>query len=230
MGWRGQPYSTVLVPRTSYNTTFPATENPISQGGGIWTQGLADGLDWQDVQSTGGSPGICWGTGSSGTGLFNDCIATQQGVYTTNKHYSQITVSLTGGYTPPSTHETEALVGFTISAHSAKGYEMDFGFGTGLQPVRWNGAAGDFITSVFTTLSGATFGVGDGDVVKAVYDSTSGSPVITLFLNSVQQWVITDTTAGKIVTGSPGLGFFARPGTGLDMSKYCVKGFACGNA
>ena len=33
------------------HTHFPATENPISEGG-IWLNGETDGLDWLDVQTT----------------------------------------------------------------------------------------------------------------------------------------------------------------------------------
>ena len=32
----------------SYRTSFPATENPISEGG-IWLNGRTDGIDWADV-------------------------------------------------------------------------------------------------------------------------------------------------------------------------------------
>ena len=126
-------------------------------------------------------------------------------------NFSTFTVNKVAGYTPPDSHEIELLGLFTITANSAKGYEMDFPFGGALQPVRWNGAIGDFITTVFTTLSGSPFNIADGDVVKSIYDSTSGSPVITLFLNGVQQIQLTDTTAGKITTGSPGMGFFIIP-------------------
>jgi hypothetical protein len=118
----------------------------------------------------------------------------------------------------------------TISANVMKGYEMNFQFGLAVQPVRSNGAIGDFSTTVFTDVSGAAFGVNDGDVVKIIFDSTSGSPVITMFLNGVQSYVITDTTAGKITTGSPGMSFFVRPGAGADPTKYCNKGYDCGNA
>jgi hypothetical protein len=34
----------------SYSTTFPLTENPISEGGS-WTNGGATGLDWANVQT-----------------------------------------------------------------------------------------------------------------------------------------------------------------------------------
>ena len=218
----------VLVAASVFPTTWPATENPVSQGS-IWTQGLDVGLDWQNTQSTGGSPGIGWGTGSSPVSD-NDNISIVKGLYSTTKHYAQITINKVGGYTPPSTHETEVLVGFDITAHSAKGYEMDFAWGANLQPVRWNGALNDFITTVFTTVSGAPFLPNDGDVIKVIFDSTSGSPVITVFQNGAQQVQYTDTTAGKITSGAPGMGFFAAPGAGLDLTKYCNKGFDAGNA
>jgi hypothetical protein len=38
---------------TSYSTTFPATENPISEGG-IWLNGATDGLDWTDMKTASG--------------------------------------------------------------------------------------------------------------------------------------------------------------------------------
>ena len=211
-----------------FPTTWPLTENPISLGG-VFTLGGTNGLDWQNVRSNGGSPGIAYGVGASAG--FDDCLATVQGQgFSTTKHYSEIRIVKVGGYTPPSTHEVETLTGFTITANSAKGYEMDFGFNTSVQPVRWNGALGDFDTTVFTLLSGTPFVAADGDIIRTVFDSTSGSPVLTVFLGGVQQVQYTDTTAGKILTGFPGIGFFAAAGTGLDMTKYCNNRFDCGNA
>lgn len=206
-------------------TTWPLTQNPIN---GSWTQGGTVGLDWQNTRSTGGAPGIAYGVGTSAG--FDDCLSSVQGLFSTTKHYSQATIHLIGGYTPPSSHEVGIWVGMTIAPHVMRGYEMNFQFGQSVQPVRSNGALGDFDTAVFTTVSGAAFGVVHGDIVKSVYDSTSGSPIITLYKNAVQQWQITDTTAGKITTGSPGMSFFIRPGAGADPTKYCNRGFDAGNA
>lgn len=231
---RGVQYTTLSSGGPLFPTTWPNTENPVSQGA-IWTLGKTNGIAWNDPQTTGGNPGQAWGTLASPTDD-TDNIATLQGRFSASKHYSQITGRLVNGYLPPSSHEIEILVGFTITANNATGYELDFGLGTGgnplnFVPVRWNGPLNNFDTTVFTTLSGSlAFGIGDGDVCKAIFDSTSGSPVITMFLNGVQQCVITDTTAGKIVSGSPGMGFFARPGTGLNLNSYCNKGFDAGNA
>lgn len=235
IGYQPQQRTAYPLPfvASPFPTTWPGTSNPISLAGAVFTIGGNDGLDWQNPQTTGGAPGIAWGTGSSPTDD-TDNIATVQGVFSTTKHFSQITVNKVAGYEAPTTnsfsHEIEVLIGFTIAAHNAKGYEMDMGFEQSVLPVRWNGALNDFTTTVFTTLSGGTFTPVDGDIIKCIFDSTSGSPVITFVLNGSQVWQITDTTAGKITTGSPGMGFFARPGTGLDLSKYCNKGYNAGNA
>jgi hypothetical protein len=231
-GYQPQPRAITrpLPPVVStFPTTWPNTENPISQGS-IWTQGGTVGLSWQNTQSTGGNPGIAWGTGSSPVSATDNISTLQNSGFSTTKHFSQITVNKPGGYTPPSSQEVELLGLFTITANNAAGYELTFGYGANAQAVRWNGALDAFDVTVCTTVSGATFIAADGDDIKVIWDSTSGSPIITIFQNSVQQWQVTDTTAGKITTGSPGMGFFARPGAGLDLSKYCNRRFNAGNA
>jgi len=221
---------------TDYVTLFPAAESPLREGQ-IWTNGLADGLLWQD-NITDGS-GLAFGTGTSSG--FTDGISTIQNKFVGTKHYGFWRYHLQAGYTPTDSDEVELLLGFTISANNAKGYEMDFGFGTSLIPVRWNGGSGDFTTSVFTTTSGAAFSVADGDIVLGRFDSTSGNAVISLWLNpsgatpaaqmlNTPSVVYTDSTAGKILTGNPGFGTFVRPQAGFDMKKLCINKFGAGNA
>lgn len=217
----------------SFSTTFPDTENPLSSGG-IWTHGGTTGLEWQNIRATGGSPGTCYGVGPASAEGVEDCIAAIQGRFNTQRHFAQFTVKRDVGYTPPSSHEIELHVGCTIGANSIATYEMLFPFDGAFLSVRWNGAYGSF-TYLFTgldTVSGDPANLSsldDGDVVRAEYDSTSGSPVITLKRNSVTALVLTDTAVGKITSGSPGLAFFARTGTGLDMTKYGVKAFSAGS-
>lgn len=203
-----------------------SAQNPIN---GIWTQGGRDGLVWQNTRSNGGNPGIAYGVGPSAG--YDDCISSVQGQgLSLTKHFTEIRIVKIGGYTPPSTHEVGLWGGLTIGPNSLAGYEFNFQFDANVQPVRSNGPIGNFNTDVFTTLSGAAFAVAHGDIVRSIYDSTSGSPILTLFLNGVQQIQWTDTTAGKILTGYPGMSFFARDGAGLDMTKYCNNRFDCGNA
>src|SRR5215467_16221110 len=63
-----------LVSAAGYTTSFPLTENPISEGG-LWTNGKTAGLDWSDVRTT---PGLAFGTETGATD-FNDSIATLAG-------------------------------------------------------------------------------------------------------------------------------------------------------
>ena len=220
-----------IVPLNSgaYSTSFPLTENPISEGG-KWTLGGDTGLDWQNIRTNGGSPGIAYGVGTTPINQFTDCIGCIKNLgLSTRKFYTRIQVRMAAAYNPAADHEIELLF-FDILPHVNKGYEISIQWQGAAQPIRQNGAISDYDTTVFTTLSGGTFGVADGDWLGGVFDSTSGSPVITLDVNGVPQWIITDTTAGKILDLYPGMGFFAHPDASIDMTKYCANGFAAGNA
>lgn len=218
-----------VAPSGDFTTSFPATEAHLSQGG-IWTIGDNSGLNaGTGPQTTGGAPGACFVHAGDGV----DYLGTLQSRFSPTQHYAQFTVKRTVGYIAPDTQECELLIGFTLASGVASGYELDFWFGGAvIQGVRWNnGATNDYDFGAVTELSGTWPGaLVDGDVVKAIYDSSSGSPVITVLVNGSTAVVLTDTTAGKILSGSPGLGFFARTGTGFDATGYCVKGFAAGNA
>lgn len=222
------------IPGT-YDTSFPAALNPFNDGS-IFTLGGTTGLDWNDPQS---SIGSCYASVFAGTD--DDCIANLPNRFTPTKHWAWMTYFAAGGYTPPSTQEVGLYVAQTIASHSAKGYELNFGFGNTIQPVRWNGAHSNFDTGVFTTVSGTGFSLGNGDTALALLDSTSGSPVISLWkniaaasilasLSTTPDFKITDTTAGKITTGGPGMGYFVRSGTGADRTKVCMTRWIAGSA
>lgn len=214
---------------SGYSTNFNLTENAISDGG-VWTVGDNSGLNpTTGPRSTGGSPGVAFAHAADGI----DYLGTIQGRFSGTKHFAQFTVKRSVGYAPPNTQEIELLVGFTLANGVASGYELDCWFGgSTIQPVRWNnGASSNYDFGAVRTVSGSWPGVlSDGDVVRAVFDSTSGSPVITIFVNSVLRIVFTDTSAGKILSGSPGMGFFVRQGSGVNLTAYAVKGFAAGSA
>jgi hypothetical protein len=180
------------VTRT-YTTMFPLTENPISEGGN-WINGQTDGLDWHDMSTT---PGLAIGHQSGSS-------------------YTDGTALLTGTWGPTQSadavvhavkpqddcyQEVELRLRSTLAAHSCTGYEISFKAtetsGAYLIIVRWNGAVGDF--SYLLNVSGAQYGVTEGDVVKA----TIAGNVITAYLNGVQMGSATDAT---YATGSPGMG------------------------
>ncbi len=195
----------------NYSTSFPATENPISQGG-RWTNGGTTGLDWQNARTLTGTPNRMFGTGTSTD--YNDNIAILSG-FPANQSV-QFTVYYAPSYTPPGSHEIELLLRFTITAHSASGYEVDFRFdGTGVQIMRWDGTL-----SNVNPLSGQT-GTGlaslaTGDILKATMVGTT----ITVYKNGSAIWSASD---GTYTSGNPGVGFYINPGG--TPENFCISQF-----
>ena len=178
----------------TYSTTFPRTENPISEGGN-WINGAAVGLDWSNVQTI---PGLAFDV--SGTG-YRDGTALLAGSWGPDQ-MAQATVRCKN----PSSgiyQEVELRLRSALSAHVATGYEINARCLRGdpasyLYIVRWNGRYGNFTT--LTGGTGAQYGVTDGDVLKA---SIIGD-VITVYVNGVELVTATDTV---YAAGSPGMGF-----------------------
>ncbi len=195
-----------------YTTNFSGTENPISEGG-VWVNGGTDGLDWQDVAK---DQGIAYGTGLSAG--YDDCIAHLTGFAA--DQYAEATLHVASGYTPPDSHEIELLLRFEITAHSARGYEINNGWnGAYSQIVRWNGALNDF---TYLTTNGPGFGaLVEGDVIRA---EAVGSK-ITVYKNGSEVMQATDSTWSD---GNPGMAFFIRPGSGAQPKSYCFSSFTAG--
>src|SRR5579859_5835133 len=189
----------------SYQTTFPATENPISQSGN-WVSGKAVGLDWQDVQTTGGTPGLALMAGTTLPSQFADATATLTGSW---KPVQIITMRVFVGGTAPTTgaHEVEIHSLHNISAHSITGYETNCSVNsnnTYMQTVRWNGPVGNF-----TALGNASGqGCVNGDIVTTVTSVGASSVTITVYKNGVQMFSNTDATAQRITSGTPGIGIY----------------------
>ena len=70
----------------------------------------------------------------------------------------------------------------------------------------------------------------DGAAVKAVLDSSHGEPEMVVYRNGVPVLRVKDTSPNSIGAGQPGIGFFARPGGGLDLSAYCLGRLMAGAA
>src|SRR5206468_12217578 len=127
------PGSEVLA--NSYTTSFPLTENPISEGGNWVTGQSAGGNLWGDVQST---PGMAFGV--SKPTPYGDPTAILTGTWGTTQ-----TVTIVANIpTPPSTccHEIEIRLFTTISPLNINGDELNISAATEdpyIQLVRWNG-------------------------------------------------------------------------------------------
>ena len=191
----------------SYNTTFPATEAPISQGG-IWIGGATVGLDWKDIDTT---PSFAYGTQNpTGTG-YNDSLAVMSGSWGPSQ-----TVQATASVVSSDSalyRELEVLVHFTITAHSASGYEINcstVSTNPYIQVVRWNGALGNF-TSLYGDSSHYCV---NGSVLKAAITSAG---VISVYLNGSLMTTVNDTT---FTGGAPGMGVYIASGAAGQNSDF----------
>jgi hypothetical protein len=205
--------STPFAPPTTYTTNYPLTENPVSEGG-KWIQGGTTGLDWTNTRSSGG---LAFAS-TINTG-FNDNVAYLNPALfaVPTNHTVVITVHRVAGYTPPDTHEIEIFLRALGSAHSWRGYEVDFAFANSglVQLVRWDGALNNFTVLSITVNNGAN--IADGDTLTA---SITGS-TITAKHNNNLLFTATDAT---YATGNAGHGFFVR--TGGTPSSFCISQFS----
>jgi hypothetical protein len=178
------------VPGVCCRTTFPADENPISEGG-AWTH---LGLDWAGVETVGGN---AFGT-QTGNGGYDDSYAHLSGFP------PDVTVSATiykaAGIPSGDIHEVELHLRWADAAHSARGYEcLLHHAGNYAQIVRWEGALGQF-TYIGEGTSPAPK---TGGVLKA----TIVGNAITMYLNDV---AIVRATDSMFPDGDPGMGFFRQ--------------------
>lgn len=208
-----------------FSTAFPATENPISQNG-IWDNGGAVGIDWQDIQTT---------TGKAFASNFfvdppryNDDLAHLKTSYRTfaANQFVQGTVFKAGGYAPTKAHEMELLLRFNISAHSAQGYEIVWGVQGYLAVVRWNGGVGSFL-ALYDGGLGSIPVPADGDVLRA---EIIGSNITikrngTLIVSSPTNFASDSTYAN----GQPGIGFWPEPAGDAVLANLGWKDFTAGN-
>ena len=205
-------------PVRSYRTSFPASEDPISEGG-IWLNGRKDGIDWADVISSNGEvygavtrmavaerrveqgnldPATAGEDAPEGD--YDDPTAVLAGPWGRNQHAKAEVFSRNP--TDQYFQEVEIRLRSTITPHRCTGYEVFFrclktqdGYA---EIVRWNGKIGDFTS--LAKLSGLQYGVEDGDVIEA---SIAGD-VIKGYINGVEMISATDDVFGQ---GGPGVGF-----------------------
>jgi len=199
----------------SYSTTFPLTENPISEGGS-WTNGGATGLGWANVQTT---PGLSFGTGpvNAGTYLYADPTAVLKGAWAQDQQV-QATVKVRGAFGRACCKEVELLIRMTIARASITGYELNCSVVSAepyLTLVRWNGPLNNFTYIV----RNATTSCFSGDVLKL----TAVGNTFTVYKNGVQVLQGTDATFQK---GSPGVGFYNSVDTnwrGFGLSNFSAS-------
>ena len=122
----------------TYTTTFPLTENPISEGG-KWLQ---NNTNRAKVLTTGGN---AFGTGTNNDGYaylagFGDCT-----IETTIFRDATLSDS------EPNSYEFEHLHRLTDTAGTTACYELDCSYGGGFNIVRWSGATSFAVLSGLVT-------------------------------------------------------------------------------
>lgn len=205
----------------SYRTHFALDEEPISDGG-KWLNGGRDGIDWVDVivrngvaygavtrmsaaerRVEQGNLDVAAGDGGDGgvpEGDYDDPTAVLAGSWGKNQHAKARVFSR--NQTEDLFQEVEIRLRSTILPHRCTGYEVFWRClkteNAYAEIVRWNGKIGDFTS--LRKLSGAQYGVQDGDLVEASIVGT----VIRGFVNGQEVISATDDVYD---TGSPGIGF-----------------------
>ena len=191
----------------TYTTTFPLTENPISERG-HWVGGsTAGGNLWGDVQTAGDRA-----FGGSQATTYGDPTAILTGTWGPNQTASAV-VSVPVAPTGPCCHEVEVRLRMTISPNSITGYEVFCSVMPGdpyIQIARWNGANGSYLI-----LKGGNAYCANGDVLAATVSGTNPATV-TAYKNGVQVVQGVDTGSGGFgpwSSGNPGIGFYSANDT-----------------
>lgn len=199
--------------RTTYTTSFPATENPISQSGN-WTNGGANGLT--DCRTT---PGLIFNT-MTGASVppYVDSTCLLTGIWG-QVQSSEATIVRTG--TPANYQEVELRLLTNFSGSNSTGYEVLFSvttFGPYVQIVKWLGTSTGSGNFVYVDNQNGTALV-TGNRIKATVDING---LITAYEDIGSGYVQvaqgTDTTWRH---GNPGIGLWnnsaGAPGTNADF-------------
>jgi hypothetical protein len=191
---------------TTYSTQFPATENPLSEGG-MWMGGRSVGLAWADFQSV---PGLAFGKQSGNSpGLYDDSVALLTGTWGPDQTVQAVVKTV--NQNDNIFEELEIRLRSTLAADSSTGYECLFSARSSakayVEVVRWNGPFGSW--TQLDGRDGSAYALRDGDTIKC---SVSGN-TITLYINGAQKLQVTDAT---FLVGSPGIGAYLQNATGVN--------------
>lgn len=196
----------------TYSTSFPRTENPISEGG-KWVGGQSAGGNlWGDIQTKGGMA-----YGVSEPTLYGDPTAILTGPWAADQQ-AQVTVKITSTPTV-CCHEIEVRLRVTIDENRITGYEVYCSVAAGSRYchiARWSGPNGLYCN---IEPSSPHIYLVNGDVLKGTVTGSKPA-LITGYVNGVRIMQVSDTGneggegpdcgAGRPVftAGSPGIGFY----------------------
>jgi hypothetical protein len=201
------------TPPASYVTTFPLTENPISEGG-AWINGGATGGNWHNVQTAGG---IAFGTQiAQPAGAFDDSIAILSG-YGPNQSATATLFKApnwTGGL------EAELLLRFSIANGNAHGYEVDLYQGQ-ITLVRWNGPQANYtiLANAYNNINNASGSVFYAEIFGSIITVKCNGNVVLTF--DVQAYA-TANGGAYWASGNPGMGFYVDTNQGAQAPNNTI--------
>jgi hypothetical protein len=213
----------LLTGSNVFFTNFPATENPISQGGAF-----APGAQASPRTNAQSTPGKAYGTmfqTSGGTDYEDSCAILT--LPFSNNQYAYATV---GNISNIPGLEVEILLRGTISAGFVQCYEIDFVIEQGgfINITDWKGSPTS-LDILASTFGGAGITYNDGDVLYADIVGT----LITVKINGTTMLTCdTSTFPGSnypITSGSPGISFWNQTGDITNSPKFYFKNFTAGN-
>ena len=210
-GGSNTPGTTTAASGLSYSTTFPATENPISESGN-WTNTVLN--TWNAVSTVGGTPGHAVSPPSLG---ITDGVAMLVGPYGQNQ---TVTVKAyhTGGLTAAEIEIHLRMSMVPGSPDQIFTYEVDILPGSSqITLAKWTGSLGIFAPLISRPISG----IADGDIFVASAIGPPSSTVITAWKNGTQILTFTDASG---LTGNPGIGFDA--GNQADGAAFGIKSYS----
>jgi hypothetical protein len=179
---------------TSFSTTFPDDEDPLSPL--IWDNGLDVGLGWNNMLSSNGNA-----TGKEIQTGFNDNLAALRRWVLTD-YFVEGIVHRGPGYNPSINHEAILFVRLAVGPDSAVGIEVLFSAHGNSEIVQWLGGVGQFQQRSQV----GDQALQDNDVIRAEVEGNT----ITAFRNAQQVHQVTEATFAA--TGAPGLGAFSVGG------------------
>jgi hypothetical protein len=196
----------------TYTTSFPLTENPISESG-MWINGQAEGLLWANCITTNN---FVWGNDNRGV-AYADPTALLTGTWGSNQTVTATVKVINQPTGNGCCSEIELRLRSMISANTNRGYEVLFSTYTGndyVQIVTWHGPRGvegvgfDYVAS--TSGKGAPV---NGDVVSASISNST----IRAYKNNV---LILTGVNTEWSAGNPGVGFYGDTTPNVGFSTF----------
>jgi hypothetical protein len=202
------PASAPATPPKAYSTTFPLTENPISEAGN-WIGGQSAGGNlWGNVQT---NRNMAFGV--SEPTEFGDPTAILAGTWSA----AQSVTGIVKVNTLPTAccHEIELRLRTSVTRSSITGYEAYCSVVPSApycHIARWNGPNGSYCNIESST---PNIHAVNGDVLMATVTGTNPTTIM-MYKNGTQILQATDTgqncnpggRAGPFTSGSPGIGFY----------------------